>query len=64
MQKKYGLLSKKKEIGHSCTLDSKTTILDENAKDLFDIHLYCLEDLNCDTHAFQFLKDIRSNMQI
>jgi MoaA/NifB/PqqE/SkfB family radical SAM enzyme len=47
---------KKKEVGHTCTLDSKTTILDENAKDLFDIHLYCLEDLNCDTHAFQFLK--------
>ena len=29
---------------------------DENAKSLFDIHKYCVEDLKCDTHAFQFLK--------
>lgn len=47
---------KKEKTNHGCTLDSKTTILDENAKDLFDIHLYCLEELGCDTHAFQFLK--------
>ena len=56
---------KKKKVGHSCTLDSKTTILDENAKDLFDIHLYCLEDLNCDTSCLSISKEvIQSNMQI
>ena len=46
----------KTRINHNCTLDSKTTILDQNAKDLYDIHLYCIEKLKCDTHAFQFLK--------
>ena len=30
--------------------------MDDNASDLFDIHKYCLEDLKCDTHGFQFLK--------
>ena len=31
-------------------------MLDENAKDLLNIHKYCTEELQCDTHAFQFLK--------
>ena len=39
-----------------CNLDSKTVVLDENANDLLKIHKYCVEDLKCDTHAFQFLK--------
>jgi MoaA/NifB/PqqE/SkfB family radical SAM enzyme len=47
---------RKTELGNSCTLDSKTVVLDENASDLFDIHKYCIEDLECDTHSFQFLK--------
>jgi len=48
---------RKKELGHfECILDSKTVVLDENVKSLFDIHKYCVEDLKCDTHAFQFLK--------
>jgi len=48
---------RKKELNHpECILDSKTVVLDENAKDLLDIHKYCVEDLECDTHAFQFLK--------
>ena len=47
---------KKTEIGHPCSLDSKTVVLDENAEDLFNIHRYCIEDLQCDTHSFQFLK--------
>jgi radical SAM protein with 4Fe4S-binding SPASM domain len=48
---------RKKELNHpKCVLDSKTVVLDENAKDLLDIHKYCIEDLNCDTHSFQFLK--------
>ena len=48
---------RKKELNNSeCILDSKTVILDENASELLDIHKYCVEDLQCDTHAFQFLK--------
>ena len=48
---------RKFELGHpTCVLDSKTVVLDENAKDLLDIHKYCVEDLQCDTHSFQFLK--------
>jgi len=48
---------RKFELGHpDCVLDSKTVVLDENAHDLLDIHKYCLEDLKCDTHSFQFLK--------
>ena len=47
---------KKTKIGSSCTLDSKTVVLDDNAEDLFKIHKYCIEDLKCDTHSFQFLK--------
>jgi len=48
---------RKKELNHeTCVLDSKTVVLDENAEDLLDIHKYCIEDLQCDTHSFQFLK--------
>ncbi len=48
---------RKKELNHElCVLDSKTVVLDENASDLMDIHKYCIEDLQCDTHSFQFLK--------
>lgn len=47
---------RKSEISNSCSLDSKTVVLDENAHDLFNIHKYCIEDLECDTHSFQFLK--------
>ena len=48
---------RKHELGHpSCVLDSKTVVLDENANDLLDIHKYCIEELKCDTHSFQFLK--------
>ncbi len=48
---------RKKELNHNnCILDSKTVVLDENSEDLYDIHKYCIEDLQCDTHSFQFLK--------
>ncbi len=39
-----------------CKLDIKTMILDENAADLYEIHQYCVEELGCDTHVYQFLK--------
>jgi radical SAM protein with 4Fe4S-binding SPASM domain len=48
---------RKIELNHQgCVLDSKTVVLDENGEDLYDIHKYCLDDLQCDTHSFQFLK--------
>ncbi len=49
-------LETKVHLNLKCILDTKTTILDENAEELFDIHKYCTEKLNADTHAFQFLK--------
>ena len=48
---------RKIELGHAaCILDAKTCVLDENANELLDIHKYCVEDLQCDTHSYQFLK--------
>tara|TARA_A100001015_G_scaffold314332_1_gene423547 strand:+ start:260 stop:1378 length:1119 start_codon:yes stop_codon:yes gene_type:complete len=48
---------RKKELNHdSCILDAKTCVLDDNADELLDIHKYCVEDLQCDTHSYQFLK--------
>jgi len=47
---------KRDELNSGCVLDLKTTILDDNAEELFDIHKYCVEELGCDTHVFQFLK--------
>jgi len=49
-------VKKRNEINPSCILDAKTMILDENAKDLLEIHKYCVEELGCDNHSFQFLK--------
>lgn len=49
-------VKKRDEMGSSCVLDIKTTILDENAEELFSIYKYCVEELHCDTHGFQFLK--------
>lgn len=49
-------VKRKKELGSSCVLDIKTTVLDENTSKLFDIYKYCVEKLKCDTHGFQFLK--------
>jgi len=37
-------------------LDIKTVILDDNADSLFDMYSYAKNELECDTHAFQFLK--------
>lgn len=36
--------------------DVKTVVLDENAASLAEIHKFCIEELKCDTHCFQFLK--------
>ena len=37
-------------------IDIKTVILDENIEHLFDLHKFVVEEMNCDTHTFQFLK--------
>ena len=58
-RRKYDEIFSEKEIDkgfNHCNLDSKTVVLDENANELLKIHKYCVEDLQCDTHAFQFLK--------
>ncbi len=52
--KKFNTL--KKEMNSETLLDIKTVVLDENADSLLDMYLYAKEELNCDTHAFQFLK--------
>jgi MoaA/NifB/PqqE/SkfB family radical SAM enzyme len=59
-----------KEKGRNAILDIKTMVLDDNADQLFAIHRYCMEVLQCDTHAFQLLKgspiqyaDIMSDMK-
>lgn len=49
-------LKRRNKAGSSCALDIKTTILDETADKLFDIHKYCVEDLGADFHVFHFLK--------
>jgi len=47
---------KRTRAGAETILDIKTIVLDENAEELFNIYKYCVEELRCDTHAFQFLK--------
>ena len=44
------------ELGSDCVLEAKTVVLDDNSESLLDIHRYCIEDLECDHHSFQFLK--------
>ena len=56
---------RKKDLNYThCNLDSKTVVLDENASDLLKIHKYCVENLQCDTHAFQFLKELISGVDL
>jgi MoaA/NifB/PqqE/SkfB family radical SAM enzyme len=50
------LVELRAQEGSNIKLDIKTMVLDENADQLFAIHRYCVEELHCDTHAFQFLK--------
>ncbi len=44
------------ELKSDCVLEVKTVVLDENADQLGAIHRYCMEELRCDHHSFQFLK--------
>lgn len=52
----YYFLKTRDEIGSHAILDLKTLILNENSIELFDIHLYCTEKIQCDHHTLQFLK--------
>ena len=49
-------VEKRNELKSNCVLEAKTVVLDSNAEELFDIYRYCIEELNCDNHSFQFLK--------
>ena len=47
---------KRDQVNPICVLEAKTIMLDENAKDLLEIHKYCMEEIGCDHHGFHFLK--------
>ncbi len=49
-------LQARRRYNSTCVLEAKTVVLDENAEDLLAIHRYCVEELGCDHHSFQFLK--------
>lgn len=49
-------IDKRNVIGSDCKLDIKTTVLDDNANNLFNIYTQLIETLNPDTYSFQFLK--------
>jgi radical SAM protein with 4Fe4S-binding SPASM domain len=49
-------IKQRDKINKECKLDIKTTVLDENIEDLYDIHRYCIEELRADFHSFQLLK--------
>ena len=49
-------INRRNASGSETLLDIKTVVLDDNADDLFEIYKFCVDDLACDTHAFQFLK--------
>ena len=49
-------IKKRDEVNPNCIMDIKTTILDDNAEDLFEMYEYFVEELGCDTHSFNFLK--------
>ncbi|MDQ3000794.1 MAG: radical SAM protein [Fibrobacterota bacterium] len=49
-------VKRRNERGSKTILDSKTVVLDQNMADLLNIHKYCVETLQCDTHSFQLLK--------
>ncbi len=47
---------RRNELKSKCVLEAKTVVTDDNAEDLLKIHQYCVEELGCDHHSFQFLK--------
>jgi len=49
-------IKRRNQLKSNCVLEAKTVVLDKNAADILDIHKYCVEELSCDHHSFQFLK--------
>lgn len=49
-------VTRRNHLNSGCILDTKTMVLDENAEQLFEMYRYFTENLNIDTHSFQFLK--------
>ena len=49
-------VQRRNELGSSCVMEAKTVVTDDNAAELLAIHKYCMEELGCDHHSFQFLK--------
>ncbi len=47
---------RKKSKNRNIILDAKTVVTEENIPDLFEIFRHCINELNMDTHSFQFLK--------
>ena len=57
MKEALGYFSQlRNKLNHNAVIDTKSTVIDETAKDLFEIYIHCKEDLKSDTHSFQFLK--------
>jgi len=49
-------IKRRNNLSSDALLDTKTVVLDENAKQLFNIYKYCLETLKADTHSYMLLK--------
>ncbi len=49
-------INKRNDINHSCSLDIKSVVLEENIEDLYELHRFACEELKCDTHSLQLLK--------
>jgi MoaA/NifB/PqqE/SkfB family radical SAM enzyme len=49
-------VKERNKINHKSAVDIKSVILDDNIDELFNLHKYCMEELNADTHSFQLLK--------
>ena len=47
---------KRNDLKKEVALNIKSVVLEENIPDLFEIHKYCVEELNSDTHDLQLLK--------
>ncbi|MBT3295624.1 MAG: radical SAM protein [Verrucomicrobia bacterium] len=54
-------VERKAATGSNCVLDIKALILDENAESLFELYRHCVEEIGCNSFAFQLLKG--SSMQ-
>lgn len=47
---------RREKLNHDCVIDIKTVVLEEDIENLFEIHKFCVENFQCDTHSLQLLK--------